>query len=118
MPVESLLSGREFVEQLDREAEERGLDIRKHPFPQAVYEGRASLESIKEFAKLFYLLSSRGPRQMLIKLYYCQDPELAQELAANIYEEFTGKLSGTAEPDALPARDPRRLQRLARAEPR
>jgi pyrroloquinoline quinone (PQQ) biosynthesis protein C len=71
------------------------MDIRRHPFPSLVNEGRASIEGIREFVQNFYLLSSRGPKNMLIKLFYCADPELSRELAANIYEEFTGGLSGT-----------------------
>lgn len=96
MVIETALSSAEFVTRLDAEAAALGMDIRQHPFPQLVLDGKASLAGVRAFARNFYLLSSRGPRFMLVKLFYCTDPELSRELAENIYEEFTGKLSKTA----------------------
>src|SRR5207247_10612555 len=51
---------------------------------------------LRAFTKHHGLLSARAPRRMLVRLFYCEDPELLRELAGNVYEELTGGLSRTA----------------------
>src|SRR5688572_20875222 len=96
MAVNQLISPKEFVAQLEREVADQGLDLREHPFSYAVRDGRASLEGIRAFTKHHGLLSARAPRRMLVRLFYCEDPELLRDLAGNVYEELTGGLSKTA----------------------
>jgi pyrroloquinoline quinone (PQQ) biosynthesis protein C len=85
----------EFVIALDCELRERRLSILDAEFLTAIEEGSISRAQIGKWARSFYRATRNG--RLLIGNFYANspdDPKLRRELAANIFEEETGGLSG------------------------
>jgi pyrroloquinoline quinone (PQQ) biosynthesis protein C len=84
-----------FVDGLLAETRERRVSILDGEFLEAVEAGEASREQICAWAKTFYAATKNG--RFGLGTYYAnspEDPELRRELAANLYEEETGRISG------------------------
>lgn len=86
---------RAFVADLEAEISEQRLSLTDAEFLSAVEAGAATREQIGEWAKAFYATTRNG--RLMIGTFYANspdDPELRRELAENLYEEETGRLSG------------------------
>lgn len=84
-----------FVADLQAEIGEQRLSLTDADFLLAVEAGTATREQIGEWAKAFYATTRNG--RLMIGNFYANspdDPELRRELAENLYEEETGRLSG------------------------
>ena len=84
-----------FVADLEAEISEQRLSLTDAEFLLAVEAGTATREQIGEWAKAFYATTRNG--RLMIGNFYANspdDPELRRELAENLYEEETGRLSG------------------------
>jgi pyrroloquinoline-quinone synthase len=84
-----------FVVDLEAEISEQRLSLTDTEFLHAVEAGTATREQIGEWAKVFYAMTRNG--RLMIGTFYAnspEDPQLRRELAENLYEEETGKLSG------------------------
>lgn len=85
----------EFLAEL-MEQVQRNKVLGQHPLYLRILEGEPSLEEIHFFMKQYYV-SGLGRFYTYIAgvLSKCTDLRAAGELAENVYEEATGKLSGT-----------------------
>jgi len=86
---------RRFVADLEAEIDEHRLSLTDADFLLAVEAGTVTREQIGEWAKAFYATTRNG--RLMIGNFYANspdDPELRRELAENLYEEETGRLSG------------------------
>ena len=84
-----------FVADLEAEIDEHGLSLTDGEFLLAVEASAVTREQIGEWAKAFYATTRNG--RLMIGNFYANspdDPELRRELAENLYEEETGRLSG------------------------
>lgn len=84
-----------FVADLEAEISEQRLSLTDSEFLLAVEAGTATREQIGEWAKAFYATTRNG--RLMIGNFYANspdDPSLRRELAENLYEEETGRLSG------------------------
>src|SRR5262245_1947823 len=84
-----------FVADLDAETTAKRLSLTDTEFLRAVETSTATREQIGEWAKAFYAMTRNG--RLMIGTFYANspdDPELRRELAENLYEEETGRLSG------------------------
>ena len=84
-----------FVADLEAEISEQHLSLTDAEFLLAVEAGTATREQIGEWAKAFYATTRNG--RLMIGNFYANspdEPELRRELAENLYEEETGRLSG------------------------
>ena len=86
---------KKFVADLEAEISEQRLSLTDAEFLLAVEGGTATREQIGEWAKAFYATTRNG--RLMIGNFYANspdEPELRRELAENLYEEETGRLSG------------------------
>jgi pyrroloquinoline-quinone synthase len=84
-----------FVADLQAEIRARRLSLVDADFLRAVEAGSITREQIGEWASVFYAATRNG--RALLGNFYANspdDPELRRELAENLYEEETGRLSG------------------------
>lgn len=84
-----------FVDDLLAETRAAGVSLLDADFLAAVEAKSVTREQITEWAKVFYAATRNG--RFGLGSYYANspdDPELRRELAANIYEEETGRISG------------------------
>jgi pyrroloquinoline quinone (PQQ) biosynthesis protein C len=84
-----------FIDDLQRELRQRRLSLLDADFLTAVEAGTVSREQISTWAQTFYAATRNG--RVSLGNFYANspdDPELRRELAANLYEEETGRLSG------------------------
>jgi len=84
-----------FVADLEADIDEHGLSLTDGEFLLAVEASAVTREQIGEWAKAFYATTRNG--RLMIGNFYANspdDPELRRELAENLYEEETGRLSG------------------------
>jgi pyrroloquinoline-quinone synthase len=84
-----------FVTELERELHEKKLTMLESEILAAIEAKEATREQIREWAKAFYAATRHG--RMSIGNFYANAPdddELRRELAENIYEEETGRISG------------------------
>jgi pyrroloquinoline quinone (PQQ) biosynthesis protein C len=84
-----------FVADLERELREKKLTMLDSEILAALEGKQATREQICEWAKVFYAATRHG--RMSIGNFYANAPdddELRRELAENIYEEETGRISG------------------------
>lgn len=84
-----------FIADLERELRERKLTLLDSEILAALESKEATREQICEWAKVFYAATRHG--RMAIGNFYANAPdddELRRELAQNIYEEETGRISG------------------------
>jgi pyrroloquinoline quinone (PQQ) biosynthesis protein C len=85
----------DFVDELLAEVRERRLSILDGEFLAAVETRTATRKQIGEWADVFYAVTKNG--RLGLGTYYANspdDPELRRELAENLYEEETGRISG------------------------
>ncbi len=84
-----------FLSDLERELRETKLSLVDAAFLEAVERKEVIREQIREWAKAFYAATRHG--RLTIGNFYANapdDPELRRELAENIFEEETGRISG------------------------
>jgi pyrroloquinoline quinone (PQQ) biosynthesis protein C len=84
-----------FVDDLMTELRSAKVSLLDAEFLAAVEAGSVTREQIGEWAKVFYAATRNG--RFGLGSYYANspdDPGLRRELAANIYEEETGRISG------------------------
>ena len=84
-----------FVAELERELREKKLTLLDSEILAALEGKEATREQIREWAKVFYAATRHG--RLTIGNFYANAPdddELRRELAENIYEEETGRISG------------------------
>jgi pyrroloquinoline-quinone synthase len=84
-----------FVADLEAEISKQRLSLTDTEFLSAVEAGTATRDQIGAWAKAFYAITRNG--RLMIGTFYANspdDPELRRELAENLYEEETGRLSG------------------------
>lgn len=84
-----------FIADLEAEISEQHLSLTDTEFLLAVEAGTATREQIGEWARVFYATTRNG--RLMIGTFYANspdDPDLRRELAENLYEEETGRLSG------------------------
>lgn len=85
-----------FVDGLSAELREQKLSILDGEFLSALEDQRVTREQILAWAKDFYAATRNG--RFTLGIYYSNcppdDEETSRELAANLYEEETGRLSG------------------------
>ncbi len=85
----------QFIDELHREIADKKLSLLDAEFLDAIEHRRISREQIGEWAKAFYAATRNG--RVTLGNFYANspdEPELRRELAANIFEEETGRLSG------------------------
>lgn len=84
-----------FVADLVQELRDKRLTLCDTEFLAAVEDGTATRAQIAEWAKTFHSTTRNG--RVGLGNYYANspdDPELRADLAANLYEEETGRISG------------------------
>ena len=84
-----------FITELEHELDEKKLTLLHSEFLAALEAKEVTREQICEWAKVFYAATRHG--RMTIGNFYANAPdddELRRELAQNIYEEETGRISG------------------------
>ncbi len=69
-----------------------------HPLWHAIADGKLSREQLKLFAVQFFLQVREFPRAVSAMHANCPFPEERMELAENVYEEETGRISGCNQP--------------------
>jgi pyrroloquinoline-quinone synthase len=85
----------EFVAALQRELREQKLSLLDAEFLAAVEAGSITRDRIRAWAEVFYAATRNG--RVSLGNFYANspdDPELRRELAENLYEEETGRISG------------------------
>jgi pyrroloquinoline quinone (PQQ) biosynthesis protein C len=85
----------DFVETLENEIRTKELSILDCEFLAAVESDSVTRSQIGAWAKAFYAATRNG--RLLLGNFYANspdDPELRRELAENLYEEETGRISG------------------------
>ncbi len=87
----------EFVEELMKTIQAKR-SFGGHPLWHAIAAGQVSREGLKLFAQQFFLQVREFPRGISALHTNCPFPEARAELAENIYEEETGKISGCGLP--------------------
>ncbi|MBI2154405.1 MAG: iron-containing redox enzyme family protein [Candidatus Rokubacteria bacterium] len=88
------LTAREFGESLMAEVRARR-SFGGHALWFKIQEGRLSRKGLQEFAKQFFLQVVEFPRAVSALHSRCPDLEERRKLAESVYEEETGKLSGS-----------------------
>jgi pyrroloquinoline-quinone synthase len=68
----------------------------RHPLWHKISEGKVSLEGMKTFAAQFFLQVREFPRAVSALHSRCYDAGERLKLAESLYEEETGKISGSA----------------------
>ncbi len=84
-----------FVTDLENELREKRLSLVDADFLHAVERKEVTMDQIRAWAKAFYAATRHG--RLTIGNFYANapdDPELRRELAENIFEEETGRISG------------------------
>lgn len=84
-----------FLETMEAELKADGLTMLDAPFLAAAEAGTLTRDQIREWATQFYAATRDG--RLTIGNFYANapdDPELRRELAENLYEEETGRISG------------------------
>jgi len=84
-----------FIDDLLRELRDRRSSLLDGDFLAAVEAASVTRDQIREWARTFYAATRNG--RLLLGNFYANspdDPVLRRELAANLYEEETGRLSG------------------------
>jgi len=69
-----------------------------HPLWHEISDGKLSRDQLKQFAVQFFLQVREFPRAVSAMHANCPFPEERMELAENIYEEETGRVSGANQP--------------------
>jgi pyrroloquinoline quinone (PQQ) biosynthesis protein C len=92
-----------FVDQVTRELEQEGRDVLKHPAMRALADGSLPLEGLQNWARQFWHCIKNSARSFALVHANLpeQDLDLRRELAANIFEEDAGGISGTDNHNAL-----------------
>ncbi len=83
-----------FIRDLDAEIRGKRLSLLDADFLAAVESGSASRDQIGAWARVFYATTKNG--RFGLGNFYANgpdDPELRRELAENLYEEETGRIS-------------------------
>jgi len=84
-----------FIAELERELREQRLSLLDAEFLAAVEGGEVARDQIGTWAQAFYVATRDG--RLSIGNFYANSPDdadLRRELAENLYEEETGRLSG------------------------
>ena len=84
-----------FVSELEQELRDTKASLLDGDFLAAIESGEASKAQIEIWARMFYAYTKNG--RLSIGNFYANspdDPDLRRELAANIWEEETGRISG------------------------
>ncbi len=84
-----------FVAELREMIKREGLTPIDAPFLRKLRAGELTRPQLRTWAEQFYLGSLNAPKWLANDLINCPDPDLAREFAENIYEEMTGRLSGS-----------------------
>ncbi|HKM99897.1 MAG TPA: iron-containing redox enzyme family protein [Candidatus Binataceae bacterium] len=87
--------GESFVRDLFAMVKERR-SFGRHPLWGKISEGKVSREGMKTFAAQFFLQVREFPRAVSALHSRCYDAEERLKLAESLYEEETGKISGSA----------------------
>ncbi len=87
----------QFVEDVSRELEKEGRNVLTHPSMRALAEGRLPLEGLRSWALQFWHCIANSARSFatIHANLPDEDLDLRRELAANIFEEDAGGISGT-----------------------
>ena len=84
-----------FLQEMEAELQAEHVTMLDAPFLAAVEAGSVTREQIRTWAEQFYAATRDG--RLTIGNFYANapdDPELRRELAENLYEEETGRISG------------------------
>lgn len=84
-----------FVDDLLAETRQRKASLLDSEFLGAIEDGGVTREQIRAWGRTFYASTKNG--RFGLGTYYAnspEDPELRRELAENLYEEETGRISG------------------------
>ena len=92
-----------FVERVVGELEQDGRDVLKHPAMRALGDGSLPVEGLQNWARQFWHCIKNSARSFALVHSNLpeRDLDLRRELAANIYEEDAGGISGTDNHNAL-----------------
>jgi len=88
-------SGESFVRDLFKMVGERR-SFGRHPLWHKIAEGKVSREGMKVFAAQFFLQVREFPRAISALHSRCYDAIERQKLAESLYEEESGRISGSA----------------------
>ncbi len=86
-----------FIQDLEARIQARRT-FGSHPLWHAIADGKLSADQLKLFAVQFFLQVREFPRAVSAMHASCPFPEERMELAENIYEEETGRISGCNQP--------------------
>src|SRR5262252_1962476 len=84
-----------FVKDLFAMVKERR-SFGRHPLWRRIGEGKVARDGMKTFAAQFYLQVREFPRAVSALHSRCNDADERVKLAESLYEEETGKISGSA----------------------
>jgi pyrroloquinoline quinone (PQQ) biosynthesis protein C len=96
MAISTTTSAEGFCRALVEEAVASDLSMTRHPFVQAVAEGRATVEQLREFGTGMYRLVLDAQRWTAAGYAQIEDQSVRARLLGSMYEEETGNLTGTA----------------------
>src|SRR5262249_6880860 len=85
-----------FLDELQREIRDKQVSLLDAEFLAAVEAGTVERERIGAWARVFYAVTRNG--RFGLGNFYAhspEDPVLRRELAENLYEEETGRISGS-----------------------
>jgi pyrroloquinoline-quinone synthase len=91
------LSPEAFIQDLEARIQARRT-FGGHPLWHEIADGKLSQDQLKLFAVQFFLQVREFPRAVSAMHANCPFPEERMELAENIYEEETGRVSGANQP--------------------
>jgi pyrroloquinoline-quinone synthase len=91
------MAPQDFIKELVSRIEARRT-FGSHPLWLEIADGKLSAEQMKLFAIQFFLQVREFPRAVSAMHANCPFPEERMELAENVYEEETGRISGCNQP--------------------
>jgi len=91
------LSPEAFIQDLEARIQARRT-FGSHPLWLEIADGKLTGEQLKRFAVQFFLQVREFPRAVSAMHANCPFPEERMELAENVYEEETGRISGCNQP--------------------
>jgi pyrroloquinoline-quinone synthase len=93
--------GNKFIGELMAELDAKGLSLIQSPFIDLVVAGKATRDQLRNWATQFYIMVREAPRGIANNYVNCPDQQMRVDLAESIYEEETGRLTGTENHCAL-----------------
>jgi pyrroloquinoline-quinone synthase len=85
-----------FLDELRNQVRERNFLSGPHPLTRMLLAGELTRPELQEWARQFYLRTQAFSRGIAYMFAKCPDLPTRRQIAENLYEEETGRLSGTA----------------------